>query len=200
VFYCCCASLGYGYIGRNVSSPLTSELPAGPSARVVNACLCVHVAIGYLININVLTDAVLRLCSAGASVARSLDATPTKKAETQLVPFARIPWLAASTSLVAFCYTLESSIPFFVEIVSLSGALTATQIMMTIPALCALRLLPHMRRFERLQCYAALPVSAALTLLGTSGALMDIANALTDESRPRPWACAAPSGDATDPR
>jgi len=159
--------------------------------RIVNFCLFVHVSIGYIVMMNVLTDAMLRLVWPTA-----WPLAKQKTVATSGVELARpFPWLVMSTMLIFSAYLLESSVPFFSDLVSLSGAIGGSQILLSLPAMCALKLLPPLgfSKFERLQCYVAIPIAMLLTVFGASGAIIHISNALADDSRQGPWTCAAPT-------
>jgi len=196
--YVICASAGYAYVGREISGPLTSALPVDFWMRVTNACVFIHVAISYVIEMNVLTDAMLRLVWPSAWDYQSLDTTsPSENGDhldSNMLLARRFPWFIMSAALIAGAYILESSIPFFSQLVSLAGALQATHIMLTLPALCALRVLPseQLSISLRWQCYLAIPLAILAMTLGTYGAIEDIIDALMDVTQHPPWACAAP--------
>jgi len=198
VLYVACSSLGYAYVGRDIRGPLTSVLKIDVWTRVTNMFLFIHVGIGYVIEMNVLTDAALRLVWPSAwqlSGSEPADGSLTDEhLESKMLLAGRIPWFIVSSVLVMGCYILESSIPFFSQLVSLTGALQATQIMLSLPALCALRVLPQdkLSCCMRWQCYIAVPSALLLSALGSYGAINDIIDFLSDANRPPPWACAAP--------
>jgi len=189
--YLLCSALGYVYLGHSIHGAITSALPIDIWTRIVNFCLFVHVSIGYIVMMNVLTDAMLRLVWPTA-----WPLAEQKTVATSGVELARpFPWLVMSTMLIFSAYLLESSVPFFSDLVSLSGAIGGSQILLSLPAMCALKLLPPLgfSKFERLQCYVAIPIAMLLTVFGASGAIIHISNALADDSRQGPWTCAAPT-------
>jgi amino acid permease len=193
--YLLVASVGYAYLGEGVRGSLMSALPVDAGTRVVNTVLFVHVAIGYTIYMTVLVEAVLRLFRRTWNSIRNVKpqkavrgSGPTHRSTVH--PF---EWFLMSGLLVSATYALESSIPFFTQLVSLSGALTATPIMTILPALCGLRVLPEKVLVQgvRWQCYIAVLCGSLLTFLGVLGSLLDIVEAYSDESIGVPWACNA---------
>jgi len=193
--YLAVGSIGYAYLGEGVRGSLMSALPVDAGTRVVNTVLFVHVAIGYTIYMTVLVEAVLRLVWRTWNTIRNVK---PQKAALGGEPALRstvhpCQWFFMSGLLVFGAYALESSIPFFTQLVSLSGALTATPIMTILPAVCALRLLPDkvLAGRVRWQCYTAVLCGSLLTLLGAFGSLLDIVEAYSDESMGVPWACNA---------
>jgi len=195
IVYVACSSIGYTYVGRDITGPITSALPVDMWTRLLNACLFIHVAMSYVIDMNVLTDAMLRLFWPSAwQTSCSEHSQPSQQGESVILPARKFPWFIVSSVLVMIAYMLESSIPFFSQLVSLTGALLATQIMLSLPAFFALRVFPahQLTRSMRWQCFVAIVLAMLLSLCGAYGAIQDIIAALEDKNKPAPWACAAP--------
>jgi Ni,Fe-hydrogenase I cytochrome b subunit len=160
--YVVVGSAGYYYLGREglkSGDPITSDI-GGAALRAANAFLLVHVMIAYVIETNVLVRGYLHVVGNDA-------------AATGTTPRDRTTWFTACVAVIGCAFAVSNVVPFFSDIMGLWAALGATMLMITLPALMALKLLP-LKAGERAFLQALVPLSLLLAVGGSLASVTDI--------------------------
>lgn len=130
--YVVVGGIGYVFLGASVKSPITSALPQNAWTQIMNAFLLGHLVIAYVIEINILTSAV---------VPDGMRATKTK-----------MLWFIVSSCLVMLCLVLGNAIPFLGDLMGLFGAIGSVSTTYTFPCLFNIMLRKHEIDSTELSC------------------------------------------------
>eukprot|EP00937_MAST-01D_sp_MAST-1D-sp2_P007967 g7967.t1 len=118
------ASLCYGLVGSTVAAPVTNAMPHTWRKGLANALLYVHVYVAFLINGNVLNNAVARY-------------TLPKRLQRS-----RGAWFAVTLATASVAFLLSNLISFFEDLLSIIGASLGMATTYTLPCVLALKLVP----------------------------------------------------------
>lgn len=161
-FYVLLGVIGYTAMGDgyDLSKPITSVLPPGLWASIINVLLLLHCLVAYQININVLTHLVL---SAGPTWAQDHGGWR-----------GTVAWACVSTSGICTSAALAAGMPYFNLVIAFAAAVGDVASGYLLPAMLALKLL-KLNRIEKTVCRLLVPLSVVLSGAGIFSALREIA-------------------------
>ena len=157
VVYTFVSALVYDLVGRDVLSPVTSNLPNGATKAVVNLLLFGHVYVANAINANVLIGAANKLL------------VPPKQQQSRAV------WFGLSVVLAVGAYVVSNLFTFFGDLINVIGATFGMATTYMLPCAFALKALP-LEPTERTGVSVLLALSVGVSIMGTYASLATLAD------------------------
>ena len=167
--------LGLHYRGEDVTSPVTAGMDDGWLKQMCNAMVFVHVAMAYVIEVNVLSSAIYQLCFLQLCVKQSSDPSAPR-----LRPIAvTIVWCSITVALIGSAFVVSNLIPNLDLLFGFMSSSCSIAVTYVLPCVFALKLL---RDDDEAMggavnvpcCWAVLVLAVLLAVGGMYSSLHDI--------------------------
>ena len=178
IVYLLTATLGYQLGGGKVSSFLPHSLADGWAKNVVGALLFFHTFVSYILASQPLTLNIHQMWFPGSF----------KRFHNEgCCGIVQLHWAIISTMMIALAYLVSNTMPFFIDMMNIAGALTAAPIMLfwtpLLYTMSARRAKEKVGTVNWVICIAFIAVLAPMvTIIGT---MSSVANLFVDRGRLR---------------